>query len=299
MKATLAMRAIAPLAETQRGLVTTSQAAGVGVPRLALSRLEARGDLERVTRGVYRIPGSDADSLTELRADWLALDPARTAAERATDLANAVVVSHRSAAAVHRIGNMYADTHQYTARTRKQSGREGVSISARRLADTDITIAEGMLVTTIERTIADLAVREANLSDVADALADAYRRHEVHLDALVPMLDAASARHGTRSGAELLERMLEYRGLDAASAVRALIDSPVAREFLAGLTAGQKFSIPAMAQFTMPASELRGFQEAVRALTSPMTAAWLNSMPSGGGMQRLAEEARTVQGRRQ
>ena len=114
---------------------------------------------------MYRIRGAAADSLTELRAAWLALDSVRTAAERVKDRDHLIAVSHRSAAAVHRIGNLFADEHQLTATERKQSRRAGITILRGALAPADVVIAEGMLVTTVERTLAD----------VADALADMLR----------------------------------------------------------------------------------------------------------------------------
>ena len=226
MKAATAMREVARIAEMQDGLVTTRQAVGVGVPRLSLARLAESEDLERLTHGVYRVRGADEDEYTELRAAWLAADPGRTAAERAADLGHPIVVSHRSAAAVHGIGNMYADPHEMTAPVRKQSRREDVVIHRAEVPRSDITISRGMLVTTIERTLADLARTEPELGDVADALADAYRRGAVDLEALAPMLDAAARRHGASDGGELLERMLELRGLDATSALTELVKQP-------------------------------------------------------------------------
>jgi len=226
MQAAKAMREIARIAETQDGLVTTRQAVRVGVPRLSLARLAEAGDVERLTQGVYRVRGADADQYTDLRAAWLAADPARTAAERAADLDHPIVVSHRSAAAVHGIGNMYADRHEMTAPVRKQSRRSDVAVHRAEVPRSDIAIARGMLVTTIERTIADLARTEPELGDVADALADAYRRGAVDLEALAPMLDASALRHGVSNGGELLGHMLELRGLDATSALAELAQHP-------------------------------------------------------------------------
>ena len=220
------MRSVARVAETQDGLVTTSQAVRVGVPRLSLARLAEAGDLERLTHGVYRVRGADADQHTDLRAAWLVADPGRTATERAADLGHPIVVSHRSAAAVHGIGSMYADRHEMTAPVRKQSRRSDVIVHRADVPRSDITITRGMLVTTIERTLADLARTEPELGDVADALADAYRRGAVNLEALAPMLDPAARRHGSRDGAQLLERMLELKGLDARAALEELARQP-------------------------------------------------------------------------
>lgn len=228
------MREVARIAETQDGLVTTGQAVRAGVPRLSLARLAEAGDVQRLAHGVYRVRGADADQYTELRAAWLAADPTRTAAERAADLGHPIVVSHRSAAAVHRIGNMYADRHEMTAPVRKQTRRSDVVVHRADVPRPDIVIARGMMVTTIERTLADLARTEPELGDVADALADAYRRSAVDLAALAPMLDAAARRHGAHDGAHLLQQMLELKGLDARTALEELAQSPELSRLLGG-----------------------------------------------------------------
>jgi predicted transcriptional regulator of viral defense system len=302
MKSSTAMRALADIAETQHGLVTTAQAVSIGVPRVALSRLAERGDLERVTQGVYRIRGAAADSLTELRAAWLALDPVRTAAERVKDRDHVIAVSHRSAAAVHRIGNLFADEHQLTATERKQSRRAGITILRGALASADVVIAEGMLVTTVERTLADLARAEPNLSDVADALADAYRRDMVHLPTLVRLLDAAASRHGARDGADLLERMLEYRGLDIASTLRALVSTPWLRDGLAdaGVAAVQD-ALGSSVEKALADLIRASFADAIRGLdvtasmSGPMAKALKRDHELHGSVSRLARQAHPLE----
>lgn len=44
----------------QQGLLRASELDAIGVPRVVLSRLTASGQLERVGRGLYRLPGSTA-----------------------------------------------------------------------------------------------------------------------------------------------------------------------------------------------------------------------------------------------
>ena len=290
MKSATAMREIAKIAETQDGLVTTSQAVRVGVPRLSLARLAEAGDVERLTQGVYRVRGADADQYTELRAAWLAADPARNAAERAADLGHPIVVSHRSAAAVHGIGNMYADRHEMTAPVRKQSRRSDVIVHRADVPRSDIVIARGMLVTTIERTLADLARTEPELGDVADALADAYRRGAVDLDALVPMLDRAARRHGARDGADLLEHMLELRGLDATSALAELARQPELNRLLGAAWAP---AIQSAVEAAMrDAINARGSMDGIaRSLTSPAIAALTRDIGLHDDMARLARQA--------
>jgi predicted transcriptional regulator of viral defense system len=51
------------LAGENDGLVTASQARAIGIVGSVLARLAQRGKLERVARGVYRIPHYPADRL--------------------------------------------------------------------------------------------------------------------------------------------------------------------------------------------------------------------------------------------
>lgn len=57
MKSTEALRALADVTACQWGMVTTAQAAALGVSRLMLSRLAEAGHLERLAHGVYENAG--------------------------------------------------------------------------------------------------------------------------------------------------------------------------------------------------------------------------------------------------
>src|SRR5450756_2621248 len=113
------------LAAGQWGLLTTAQAAREGITRLQLARLADAGVLERLGRGVYATT-STADEHLSLRAAWLALDPARTAAERLKSTTTTGVVSHASAAGLHNLGVVLDDGLEVTLPQRKQSRSGGV-----------------------------------------------------------------------------------------------------------------------------------------------------------------------------
>ncbi len=116
---------LADLAAEQWGLVTTAQARSVGVSPQAVARLTNQGALERMTHGVYRVTGAPPSPLDNLRAAWLALDPERRAGERLRGQAPAVV-SHRSAAAIHELGDLEAHEFEFTSaapRSTRGSGR--------------------------------------------------------------------------------------------------------------------------------------------------------------------------------
>lgn len=233
MRRTRAMSTLAPIAEGQHGLLTTRQAALSGVSRLDLSRLEDEGDLHRVTYGVYRMQGVEPDDATELRAHWLALDPGRTADERARDRSRMVAVSHRSAARLHGIGDLHADRHHYTATYRKQTSRPEVLVGQSVLEASDVVVERGMLVTTVERTLGDLARTEPDLSHVSDALADAVENRLTTPSRVEPHLEGALHRHRARSTGDLVETMLQYSGLDMASLMASVMRDPAIQSVIA------------------------------------------------------------------
>ncbi len=124
MQATLA---IGDLAASQWGLVTTAQAGGHGVTSQTVARLTNQGALERLSHGVYRLTGAPPSPLDGLRAAWISLDPSRLAHERLRD-DPPIVVSHRSAASVHGLGDLEADEFEFTAGHRKQSRQSDIRI---------------------------------------------------------------------------------------------------------------------------------------------------------------------------
>lgn len=115
------------LAEGQWGLVTLQQARAAGVAWRSLTRLVDAGLLERVAHGVYRTRGAAEPDHLDLRAAWLQLDPARPAWER-LDGPDVAVVSHASAASLYGVGDLRADTHEFTLSHRRQTRRPDVRI---------------------------------------------------------------------------------------------------------------------------------------------------------------------------
>ena len=101
MKSSDALRLLAELSASQWGMVTTAQAAVLGVERLDLSRLCSAGHLERLAQGVYRDAGAPSGEFEGLRAAWLAAVSSRTAEQRPIDLSGGAVVMGESAASLH------------------------------------------------------------------------------------------------------------------------------------------------------------------------------------------------------
>lgn len=215
------MRRLEDLSASQWGIVTTAQAAAHGVPRLNLSRLCQSGHLVRLAYGVYRDAGAPSDEFESLRAAWLAADPSHTAEQRLRDLAGGVVVMGASAASLHAVGDLPAERHEFSAPVRRQTQRPDVGYRRRNLEPSDVTLAHGLPVTTIERTIADLVEDRTDLALVADVLRDAARRRRLDANRLAELLTPLAVRNHLRKddGAALLRHLTALAGLDTASLV--------------------------------------------------------------------------------
>jgi predicted transcriptional regulator of viral defense system len=228
---------VADLAAAQWGLLTSTQAAQRGVSRLQLSRLAAAGLLDRVAHGVYRLRGAGEDVHADLRAAWLSLDPARTAEQRLADPTGDVVVSHASAAALHGLGDINADQHELTAPVRRQTQRNDLRLHRGRLDRDDVTIVDGLPVTTPARTVVDLLADKHDTDHVATVLAEAVRAGTVDLDTLPARLAPYAARHGHRpgDGEALLAALLERVGLDDATLREQILASEPGRQLADGI----------------------------------------------------------------
>lgn len=296
---------LAELSASQWGMVTTAQAAAHGVPRLDLSRLSQAGHLERLAHGVYRDAGAPSEEFESLRAAWLAADPSNTAEQRLRDLPGGVVVMGESATSLHGVGDLPADRHELSTPVRRQTQRPEISYRQRQLEPSDVTIAHGLPVTTIERTVADLVQDRTDLSLVADVLRDAARTRRLDTDRLAELLAPLAARNNLRKddGTALLNHLTALAGLDATSRAHEISAS----ETLSALVSANSLSRFAHADLSEtvigPATHeaLRVFSESIaqsvqRAIT-PALASFAASIevPRPPGLEAaLAEMAKQV-----
>lgn len=203
---------LSKLAVDQWGLLTRRQAEQAGVPRSTFDRLASDGSvIERVAHGVYQFAGAPLPDHRELRAAWLQLAPDTPAWERTLDQG---VVSHRSAAALHGLGHLPADTHEFTLPARRQTRRPDVRIHRRPLASDECIQLRGLPVTRPSRIAPDLLADnedpEAVASVVADAIRDAHDYPAMFAETLAPH----AGRFGLRrnDGLALLRWLLELVG---------------------------------------------------------------------------------------
>ena len=146
---------LSEIAEGQWGLVTRRQVQGAGVGHTSLARLATDGRLERVAHGVYRIRGAGEPDHLGLRAAWLQLAPEAPAWARLDDPDDAVV-SHASAASLHRVGDLRADVHELTLPGRRQTRRRDLRLHRGKVPAADRIVLSGLPVTRPARTVADL-----------------------------------------------------------------------------------------------------------------------------------------------
>lgn len=158
------------LAEQNDGLLTASQARALGITDSILARLAQRGKLERVARGVYRIPHFPADPLSQYREAILWA--------RASHGPEQVALSHETALGVYGISDVNpAHVHltvPKNARLRRQKPKWAV-IHRGDLAPSDVTMHEGLPVTTVAKSVMDVMETTGRLGLARQALKDARK----------------------------------------------------------------------------------------------------------------------------
>lgn len=206
---------LAELASEQWGLLTAAQAVKLGVTHQALAQLLREGAVERVLHGVYRMTGAPPGVFDDLRAAWLAIDPRRSAADRLR--APDAVVSFRSAAQVHGLGDMDADRHQFTVTSRRQSRRPDVIFHRSDLARDDWYLVDGLPVTTIVKTIGDLASARTDGGHLASVVRDAITMAGCDAERIAGVLSPQAHKYCYPDGQGLISRFLEEAGLPLAT----------------------------------------------------------------------------------
>lgn len=161
---------LAALAEENDGLITSSRARTAGIADSVLVRMVQRGRLERVARGVYRMPHFPADRFSQYREAILWAQASRGPGK--------VALSHETALVVYGISDANpAKVHltvPKTARFRRERPK-GVALHSAELGEGEIQTIEALPVTTIPKTISDLVEAGARADLVGQAISDAKR----------------------------------------------------------------------------------------------------------------------------
>jgi predicted transcriptional regulator of viral defense system len=137
------------IAEAQAGYFTTRQAKKAGFSGERLSANVKKGRFARDAQGVYRLnhfPGSPHE---DLFVAWLRAGPS-------------AVVSHESALSVYELSDVIpSEVHLIVPRTASRR-RTGIRQHTNQLQADEITERNGLPITTVERTIADVIVSGGN-----------------------------------------------------------------------------------------------------------------------------------------
>jgi predicted transcriptional regulator of viral defense system len=174
--------AIGRLADAQHGVVARWQLLETGVSRRAVEGRVARGQLVVLHRGVYAV------GHRRLRREGYWLAAVLAAGRRA-------VLSHRDAAALHGIRPSNGSRIDVTTVT-KRAAQRGIRIHRATLLSTaDVTAVDGVPVTTVARTLVDLAGVVAP-DHLAKALSEAERLNLLDLRAIRAASARAAGRHG-------------------------------------------------------------------------------------------------------
>ncbi len=132
------------IAEGQGGYFAAWQARRAGFSRDQLSYRTKSGQLERIAHGIYRLRRFPASPYEDLFVALLRTGPRS-------------VISHESALGVYDLTDaLPAQVHVTVPRTASRR-REGIRLHTKAIDASEITTRDGLAVTTVPRTIADVA----------------------------------------------------------------------------------------------------------------------------------------------
>ncbi|SQG63509.1 Uncharacterised protein [Corynebacterium renale] len=207
MNSTEALETLELTAAHQWGIISTAQAEQEGISRLQISRLSKRGILQRARHGIYYLPSIRNDQATEVKAAWIALEPGTFVDDR-WNLNETIAVSHESAARLHNIGTLIPAKHYFSASHRKQTTQPDITVySNRTLLPEEIVNMDGLPVTSIERTISDLAATHIERNYLADLVADGLRREGVSFESVARALKPHAHAYGCTTSEELVQEL--------------------------------------------------------------------------------------------
>jgi len=151
------------IAENQGGYFTSRQAAEARFSWQRLSYHAKTGRFRRVSRGVYRLARFPASRYEDLFVAWLRSGPNSA-------------ISHESALAVYNLSDVLPGEIHVTVPRTASRRRHNVQLHTNRLALDDMTWREGLRVTTVPRTIADVTAAGIAEEVVRQAVLEALGR---------------------------------------------------------------------------------------------------------------------------
>lgn len=184
---------VADHANTQHGLITTRQLQAIGLSAAAISERVHRGHLHRLHRGVYAVGHRVLTPHGRMLAALLACPPG-------------AVFSHRTAAGLHGLLATRAGARLDVLVPAPTVRARGDAIKlrlTRQLPHQDRTLAHELPVTSVARTLLDLAGTEDDWT-----LRRAFHESEVQRTLDVRRIEEVLGRLGNRPGAALLRELI-------------------------------------------------------------------------------------------
>lgn len=155
--------ALYAVAEAQAGYFTTSQAAQVGYSRSLVAHHAAAGNFTRARQGVYRLSHFPGTAHDDLFVAWLNAGPRS-------------VLSHDSALALYGLSDVLPSQIHLTLPRTSSRRRHGIRMHTSSLLPAEVTARDGLPVTTVARTIADVIRAGMSSEHVEQAIAEALER---------------------------------------------------------------------------------------------------------------------------
>jgi len=185
--------ALYQMAEGQAGYFTARQASQAGFSWGLLSSHAKRGLFDRVAHGIYRLKRFPASPYEDLFIALLRTGPQS-------------VISHESALALYELTDALPTRVHITVPRTASRRRERIRLHTKEIGASETTTREGLTVTTVPRTIADVA---------AAGLADEFVSQAIHQAIDRGLTDPtelhdAGVRYGGRF-ARILKRTLRER----------------------------------------------------------------------------------------
>ncbi len=189
-------RQLAALATGQSGYFTAAQALSVGYSYPAQKFHADRGNWLRVDRGLFRLPEWPVGEHDDL-VRW-----SLWSRERA-------VVSHETALAVHDLGDANpAAVHLTVPANFRSRAPAGIRLHRAELPVGDIWLREGFRITTLLRTLLDVAAGTLDLDQLVDAVRHGCERTPTTRSGLLARAEELGPRAALR-----IERALRLGGL--------------------------------------------------------------------------------------
>jgi predicted transcriptional regulator of viral defense system len=186
-------RRLFALAAEQGGYFTAAQAKALGYSYQAQAHHAAVGNWHRVDRGLFRLAEWVSEPHDQLFR-WMLWSRGRG------------VVSHESALAVHGLGEFESPRIHLTVPGSFTRDHDAVVLHRADLPEEDIDARSGLRVTTVARSLIDIAARGADEEQLARTIREAVDSGRVTLPALRSRAETADLK-----GALRIERALAAR----------------------------------------------------------------------------------------